>query len=268
MPIRDILVHLDLTPRSMVRLELAAELAVRHQAYLIGLYMAHKPIRVPVGQTSAVLMEESFRGRLRQRRLEGEWRLAEGSTAEVLTRFGRCVDLTILGQPDPQESRGGLSEKGFVDILRGIGRPVLAVPYAGSFACIGERVLIVWERGPESTRALNEALPLLYSAKAVQVLVCDSGRQSDIDANGNGLDIFNHLSRHGVVAKGERLFVDKEIEKGEALLSYAADFGADMMVFGAPIVMHAHIIPAREFVLRKDYVLLLERMTVPVMMAA
>ena len=36
MALKDILVHLDGTPRSAVRLELAAGLAVRHGAHLTG----------------------------------------------------------------------------------------------------------------------------------------------------------------------------------------------------------------------------------------
>lgn len=91
MAIRDILVHLDLTPRSAIRLELAAELATRYRAHLIGLYAAHGPVPASDGQTGAAMMEETFRGVLGQQRLDGEWRLAEGSATEaVITGRTRC----------------------------------------------------------------------------------------------------------------------------------------------------------------------------------
>ena len=38
MIIRDILVHLDSTPHAAVRLELAVQLAMRIEGYVIGLY--------------------------------------------------------------------------------------------------------------------------------------------------------------------------------------------------------------------------------------
>ena len=33
--------------------------------------------------------------------VEGEWRVVEGDTGEVLALHGRYVDVTIVGQPDP-----------------------------------------------------------------------------------------------------------------------------------------------------------------------
>ena len=43
MIIRDILVHLDSTPRAAVRLELAVQLAMRIEGYVIGLYTGRQP---------------------------------------------------------------------------------------------------------------------------------------------------------------------------------------------------------------------------------
>ena len=50
------------------------------------------------------------------------------------------------------------------------GRPVLAVPFAGEFPTVGERVLVAWNASREAARALNDALPLLIGAKQVTVL--------------------------------------------------------------------------------------------------
>jgi nucleotide-binding universal stress UspA family protein len=256
MAIRDILVHLDTTPRSKVRLELAA----RYRAYLIGLSVTNGSVPASNGQTGAAMMEEGFRDWLGQQHLNGEWRLEKGSVAGVLMRLGRYADLTILGQPDPQDGERGLSEKAFVDVLRGIGRPILAVPYAGTFAGIGERVLVLWNGSPESTRALSEALPLLYGAKAVQVLVGNSECQSDFDKSDAERGILCHLSRHGVAAKGGGFLIDKGIETGEALLSYAADFGADLMVVGVSVNTRL-----RELIFASGVRTIIRKMTVPVL---
>ena len=263
MPIRDILVHLDLTPRSAIRLELAAELATRYRAYLIGLYAAHGPVPASDGQTGAAMMEEAFRGVLGQQRLDGEWRLAEGSAAEAFIRAGPCADLTVLGQHDPQGHHAGLSEREFISVLRGIGRPVLAVPYTGAFTGIGERVLVVWDSGPESTRAVNESLPLLGRAKAVQILVSNSRRQPDFDVSRLGREILANLARHGIDARVEGFVMDKEIETGEALLSYAADFGADLMIAGAFIRSRV-----RELMFGSSVCTLITKMTVPLLLSS
>jgi hypothetical protein len=100
-----------------------------------------------------------------------------------------------------------------VEALRRIDTPILAVPYAGSFASIGDRILVAWNGGPESTRAVNEALPLLCGAKAVMVLL-NSQSRADPGEKGVGTDILDRLTRHGVAAKSGRLFADKEAERG------------------------------------------------------
>jgi len=43
MALKDILVHLDITPRCATRLELAARLAMRHGAHLTGLHVIDIP---------------------------------------------------------------------------------------------------------------------------------------------------------------------------------------------------------------------------------
>ena len=119
---------------------------------------------------------------------------------------------------------GGLSEKEFMEALRRVGTPVLAVPYVGSFAGVGERILVAWNGGPESTRAVNEALPLLCGTKAVMVLLSDLRYPADSGENGAGADILLHLPEQRVIAKAGQLSADKEAERGDGLLNYAADF--------------------------------------------
>ena len=49
MAIRDILVHLDASPASAVRLDLAAEMAQRLSAHLVGLYVVDVPLPAFMG---------------------------------------------------------------------------------------------------------------------------------------------------------------------------------------------------------------------------
>jgi hypothetical protein len=49
-------------------------------------------------------------------------------------------------------------------VVTAAGRPVLVVPYAGTFACVRSRVLVVWDGTHEANRALHDALPLIGDA--------------------------------------------------------------------------------------------------------
>lgn len=45
------------------------------------------------------------------------------------------------------------------------GRPCLVVPYAGEFPTVGTRVLVAWDGGRESARAVHEAMPHLAGSR-------------------------------------------------------------------------------------------------------
>ena len=74
------------------------------------------------------------------------------------------------------------------------GRPVLIVPYAGTFPIVGSAPLVAWDESVEASRALHNALPMLERARKVTVAVFNSpasGREP-------GHDIALFLARHHV----------------------------------------------------------------------
>ncbi|MCW3475046.1 universal stress protein [Limobrevibacterium gyesilva] len=283
MPIKDILVHLDTSPRSDVRLTLAAGLAARHEANLIGLHVVELPppdmfygfptafmdlerAEDVIDRLRAARLEEAarieaaFRDRLRRDGLSGEWRLVEGDVGETLALHTRYADLVILGQPDPDTPAGPAANVP-VPALMTSGRPILMVPFAGTFPAIGERVLVGWNASAESARALNDAIPLLLHAKKVTVLAINPRRGIAGDGDVPAADIALHLARHGIKAEAAHT-VAVDISEGDALLSYAADLGADMLVCG----MYGHS-RLRELVFGGVTRNLLSHMTVPVFMS-
>jgi hypothetical protein len=77
MGIREIIVHLDATPRSALRLGVASQLAARCGAQLIGLKVIHGAVSdVNNKPQGAATTEEAFHLWLSQRGLKGDWRLA------------------------------------------------------------------------------------------------------------------------------------------------------------------------------------------------
>ncbi|MBN8909554.1 MAG: universal stress protein, partial [Rhodospirillales bacterium] len=120
---------------------------------------------------------------------------------------------------------------------------------------------VAWNASREAARAVNDALPLLEGAKLVTVVAINPrqgiGGHGDVPA----ADIVLHLARHGVKAEAAHT-VANDISDGEALLSYAADLGVDLIVAGA----YGHS-RAREMVFGGVTRTLLSEMTVPVFLS-
>jgi hypothetical protein len=72
----------------------------------------------------------------------------------------------------------------------------LLVPYAGTFANVGGRVLVAWNGSAQAARAVNDALPFLQSAERVVVVMVNPARGDRTE----GTDIARHLARHGIAA--------------------------------------------------------------------
>jgi len=284
MALKDILVHLDTGGRSGLRLDVAVGLAKRHEARLTGVGVIDLPsIYLYYGSTmpfSGIGPEDlvqrmrtdaagaldpvgaAFTERLRREGLEGEWRMVEGHLPATMALHARYADLTIVGQFDRNEPLGNMGLDAMVgQTIMTSGRPVLAVPFAGTFPTVGDRVLVAWNAGREAARAINDALPLLQNASAVTVLAINPrlgiGGHGEVPA----ADMALHLVRHGVKAEAAHT-VAEDISDGEALLSYASDIGADLIVAGA----YGHS-RAREMVFGGVTRTLLAEMTVPIFLS-
>lgn len=283
MAVKDLLVHLDASPRADAWLSIAAGLAAKHGAHLTGLCVVDlPPPDVFYGFPSAFMdvqraedviarlrearleevaaVETRFRDRLRVDGLPGEWRVVEGDTAEVLALHGRYADMTIVGQRDPALADASRTSDLSISTLMGTGRPLLVVPFAGTFDRVGENVLIGWNATAEAARAVNEAIPLMRTASKVTVLSINPRRGIGGDGDIPAADMALHLARHGIRAEAAHT-VANDIAEGDALLSYAADIGADLLVCG----MYGHS-RLRELAFGGVTRSLLTEMTIPVFM--
>jgi nucleotide-binding universal stress UspA family protein len=277
MALKDLLVHIDQGAHAEARLEAAIALARDHDAHLIGLHAISHPripnyIRMQIGEDvlkaqaavaaeAAGRAEAAFQEQVARAGVRAEWRAVEGEPLPALTLHARYVDLAIVGQHDPSGEDASDDPTIPDQLLLLLGRPVLVVPYAGSFPKIGETVLVAWDAGRLATRAVNDALPLLVAAKRVCVLAVNPHGGSDGDGQIPSADICLHLARHGVNAEAEHLYAD-DIDVGDVLLDRAADIGADLIVSGA--YGHARW---RELVLGGVTRHLLRHMAAPVLMA-
>lgn len=282
MPLKDLLVHLDASVQCRQRLDFALRLAAREGAHLVGLYTLDLvptlaelarayPGRVEQYETYikmrqsevelATQVETEFRDALGRDGVAGEWRFVEGAHAQTVALHARYVDLAIIGQVDPGHRPADTAARIPEETLLTSGRPALIVPYAGRFPTIAENVLVGWKATPEAAQALADALPLLVRAKKVTVLTVNPERGPDAEPGLPTADITLHLARHGVGAEAATTVAD-DIGTGDALLNYAADCGADLLVIGG--YGHTRMHEAMFGGVTRQ---LLRQMTLPVLMA-
>jgi nucleotide-binding universal stress UspA family protein len=281
MSLTDVLIHVDGSPQSSARLALGVEFALRYEAHLTGLHVI-EPAAMPffygdpagfvdaawvqemitrleeTARQRAAKVQQDFTERLRRDDVKGEWRLAEGVAADVVAQHARYADLAILGQPRPEDSLISTGNVPATAMLSS-GRPVLVIPYAGSFATVGRKVLVGWKASREAARAVNDAIPLQRKAQSVKVFAINPDRGIDGEGDLPAADVALHLARHGIKAEAAHT-VAKDIPEADVLLNEASDMDADLIVVGG----YGHS-RAREFFFGSVTRELLLSMTVPVL---
>lgn len=278
MAFKTILTHLDGSAALTQRVTLAARLAKKQAAHLVGVApagVAMVPGDVFLGTTAGMLAE--MQAELDAAAVEAashfeqicqdmdvdsyESRAIGNVPVETLLTQAKYSDLMILGQPDEQ-SRSVAADRSLIEhVLLGTGKPALVVPYAGQFDTLGNKVMFAWDGSREASRAAMDAMPILQEAELVEVVVVN-GDDAPVGRHGPipGADIALYLARHGVTA--EVRDIKSEIDVGNTLLSHAADVGADLCVMGA--YGHSRMM---EWVWGGATRTILESMTLPVFMS-
>jgi nucleotide-binding universal stress UspA family protein len=189
MSYKTILVHLNDGRRAPRLLEVAASLAARHTAHLIGLCVLPPIIAVRnavPGRLDTIMIEAhrddhrheieritaAFDEAASSRDVVAEWRLADagrGAVADKVIEHAHGADLIIASQADPSWEGSDQLEAPERLIIES-GRPVLMVPNAGGPADLGRRAVVAWNGCREAARAAFDALPLLKAADYVNVI--------------------------------------------------------------------------------------------------
>lgn len=277
MTYKTILVHCDASRGVGARLAVAADIAQRFDARLVGLH-AREPFEVvsfaDSGMSLGPLMEAYEAGceaaekaaaaaygkATKGRNFPAEWRVTEAFSEDALAVGSRYADLVVIGQADQDDPSGGRDDLP-EHVALATGRPVLVVPKIGALSSIGKTVMLCWNASRESARAAADALPFLRAAEKVIVLVIDPEVSPSGHGQEPGADVAAWLARHGVKVVVQR-DVAADTKVGETILSRAADHGVDLIVMG--IYGHSRL---REFVLGGASRTLLSSMTAPVLMS-
>jgi nucleotide-binding universal stress UspA family protein len=169
--------------------------------------------------------------------------------------MARRYDLSVVMQSDDEK---GVNNDILIEAtLFGSGRPVIVVPYIQKEGLKLDRIVCCWDGSRAAARAVNDALPLLQKARAVEVFIVaneKTGGEPEI----RGVEIGSHLARHGIKVEIVTLPA-ADIDVANVILSRVADCSASMIVMGG--YGHSRF---REFVLGGATRGILSTMTVPV----
>lgn len=247
--LRRISVHLDRGFDCARRIEIALELARRHQAEVLGIYASAAPPQYYYGEsvlmTNALKVmhdlqaqdsnkvQNAFLERARASDIPASVTIGHGLPSESLSRLARCTDLLIISQENDNDIEAAQEIELVEQTMLSTGRPVMVVPNAGAFPIVGDRVLLSWDGSRESARALSDALPLLRRASSVVVLTMDEGDTRGKNAASTLDELLAYFSAHGLPAPETANRDIKGVGVGETILNAAADFSSDLIVMGA-----------------------------------
>jgi nucleotide-binding universal stress UspA family protein len=285
MGLRDLVVLLDGSARDKTKLRVAVSLARRHDAHLTGLCPLE--LLVPAdtafalggyaelwalpefaqqiesqARTKAAMIEAGLRELLRLEGIAGDWVFETGPLFATVSHHAHAADLLVVGQADPDHPLPGVARTLVEDVLMTAGRPLLIIPYAGQFDAVGTNTLIGWTPTREAARAVHDALPLLALSAKVTVLTVETSRSAPGTRALPAADIGAHLARHGLDVSAARTVVTDGLSPADALLDYAADISADLLVVGG----YGHS-RTREIIMGGVTRELLQHMTLPVLMS-
>src|SRR4249920_551602 len=185
MTYKTVMVGLALGQPNDARLEVAAQLAERFGARVIGVAAAEfsPPLYFTEGEPAQRLIDQGwaavknrlkelegdFQTAMQNRAVEVEWRRAEDFPTRFIVRQARACDIVVAGAT----AYGGLIDP-FVqvnpsDLVMQVGRPLLVVPETCNWLDL-RSVLVGWKDTAEARRAVSDALPLLREATEVRIV--------------------------------------------------------------------------------------------------
>jgi nucleotide-binding universal stress UspA family protein len=202
---------------------------------------------------AAISAIERFEAAIKGSLLSVEHRLIE--TPASFSEMARRYDLSVVMQSDYEN---GVNNDALIEAtLFESGRPVIIVPYTQKEGLKLDRIVCCWDGSRAAARAINDALPLLQKARAVELFIVaneKTGNEREI----RGVEIGSHLARHGIKIEVE-IMPAADIDVANVILSHVADCSANMIVMGG--YGHSRF---REFILGGATRGVLTTMTVPV----
>jgi nucleotide-binding universal stress UspA family protein len=241
-----VMVGLALGQPNEPRLEIAAQLAERFGARVIGITAAEfsPPLYFSAGDQAQKLIDQGwaalknriaelegeFHAAMQNRAVQVEWRCAEDFPTRYIIQQARACDIIVVAEA----SRGALADPFLQvspsDLVMQAGRPLLVVPDACNWLDL-RSVLVAWKDTAEARRAVSDALPLLRKSTEVTVVEIVEDEADRATAGSRVRDVVAWLSRHGVRASEQ--IPEQRGDAVTQLERIASDVGAGVVIAGA-----------------------------------
>ena len=243
MSYKSIMVNIGIDGPMAPIVKLALDLAIRHEARLVGLCAADAPLPLAGPEAGAMAVEvwQQMKDAIgeRQRKLHAEfdelvagsvpsgWRAVLDNPTRALARSARLADLVVTAAPQGAASGNAFRVADPGSAVLQAGRPIL-VAAEGAEHVLGKTVVVAWKDTREARRAVADAIPLMKLANEVSVVTVDAQPDDWIRAGVD--DVAAYLWSHGIKARSE---VIKAKDEGESLTRFVTSCRADVVVSGA-----------------------------------
>jgi nucleotide-binding universal stress UspA family protein len=239
-----VMVHVDVDGELGSRVSIAADLAARLKAHLIGIG-AWAPMSVFLADEAKVdpaptephlqdmkslldLKGREFCAAVGKSDSRAEWRSILDFPTDAVAREARAADLIVVGRagenPDPFRALDPAS------LVLKVARPVLVVPKPVEALRL-RRAAIAWKDVREARRAVRDALPLLQLVESVMIVAVSEAGEGERVAR-QVEDVAGYLTRHGIKTVAERVR-PPDASVTDALLRLVHDENIDLLVAGA-----------------------------------
>jgi len=146
---------------------------------------------------------------------------------QALSEISRLYDLSVVIQPD--RAKPGHQDPLPESVLFNSGKPILMVPHVHTGPVAFDRVLVCWDGGRQAARAVSDAMPFLRQAKTIDVIAVNE--DEDVVGQASSEALQAHLLRHDLAASHHQVTAPPS-NIHNAILSFAADTSADLLVMG------------------------------------
>lgn len=217
---RDIAVVVAHLPGDTLAITCAGGLARRAGGHLHILQMVAMPVEAPdawalvpdpalIERYAEIRADAARQAREMQHRMSAMCVQGDVLTLEALCSAPpsmaaaavRRSDLAVIGRPATTSSDAAIAHAYFAGVLLESGRPVLVVPEGTSARMPPRRAVVGWADTPEASRAAHDALPLLETAEAVDIVVVNAPKDSKDAVEESVEGLATHLRHHGVRAE-------------------------------------------------------------------
>ena len=249
-PFRDVLLYLSAYPEtaSAARIAEAVRLCAMLGKHICAVVeepsfdIPVNPLAAGLGAVAAVEADQDRRAAAARAKVIASFNAAvkaapvTSSSVCERSRFGRLAgehvahaarvhDLCVIPYLAGEDGQRSVAKAALFDG----GRPVLLVPPACGQVRLDGSVLIAWDGGRASARAVADAMPLLERAADVVILTITGARRAPPHRNSEPL--LEHLARHGVKASAREMDAQGSSEE-EALVRGVEAGRPDLLVMG------------------------------------